>query len=237
MNRLIELAAMLLGGLSLFAVAFVGFTVVSGTPMSEVPMVGSFFEPPQLETAPDDGEEEKERQERLAERTDKEVIQASMGVLDVWSLPSPYTRTELQTLTDELKARMHRLDLQETELAEREARVQEQLDVVAERFETIESLRAQLDSYRDELELRAQEVERVESDADARREARWQRVAGVIANLDDEVAGARLSSYSPEDAAMILTAMDDGRAADLLNQLQGERWKEYVDAYTRLAVD
>ena len=41
--------------------------------------------------------------------------------------------------------------------------------------------------------------------------------------------------YTPEEAAEILTNVGDERAAQLLNALPAESWKDYVDAYSALS--
>ena len=46
MNRIIEIVAMAVGGLSLFLVCFVGFVAMSGKDMSQVAVIGKLFPPP-----------------------------------------------------------------------------------------------------------------------------------------------------------------------------------------------
>jgi hypothetical protein len=46
MNRLIEIAVMAIGGLSLFLVAFVGFASLSGKDVSQVAVIGKLFPAP-----------------------------------------------------------------------------------------------------------------------------------------------------------------------------------------------
>ena len=46
MNRIIEIVAMAVGGLSLFLVCFVGFAKLSGRDVSKVPVIGVLFPTP-----------------------------------------------------------------------------------------------------------------------------------------------------------------------------------------------
>src|SRR5262249_20789211 len=141
--------------------------------------------------------------------TDSQVLDASLGVLGSWTLPSPYSAGELRELSDEVKARQHGLDERAASLDQREHGVQEQSDALAERFKTLENLRASLESYEAELAEREQALERKESAAEQRQTAKWSEVARVIASLESEEAGKRLQEYSPEDAARVLRALGD----------------------------
>lgn len=228
MTKLIETAAMVLGGLSLFAVSFVAFTVVSGVPLDDVAILGKLLpEPEEHAPAPEEPTKTPERQ-----RSNTAVVEASIGSIGAWSLPSPFTQSELRELAEELKAKLREIDLREAELDQRQKDVDAQLEVVAERFRALEEMRSDLEAFKAELLLREQEVLRDEAAAHERESARWGDVALVVAGLEDDEAGKRLTSFPPEDAARILLAMQPERAAELLNQLEGDDWKAYVEAYT-----
>lgn len=230
MTKLIEAAAMLLGGLSLFAVSFVGFSVVSGTPLRDVAVVGKLLDHEPLEEAPAGAA----ALETLpaSRRTERQVIESSLGTLGTWSLPAPFTQEELRALADELQARLKTLDVRETQLDQRERDLESRDGEIAERYSTLEDMRKDLEAFKAELILREQEVRRDEGAREERESARWSGVARVIAGLEDEAAGRRLAAYGPEEAASILLAMDEARATEVLNQLEGERWKAFVNAYT-----
>jgi len=231
MTKLIETAAMALGGLSLLAVSFVAFTVFSGTPLDEVAVLSKLLhgqdaatEPPTepVEVAPS------------KPRSNTDVVETTLGSLGAWTLPSPFTENELQTLTDELKTKLQRLDLRQADQDRREEELDADRKTVAERFDSLESMQKDLEAFKAELKLREQEVLRDEAAASERATARWTDVGRVIAALEDEAAGRRLSSFPPEDAARILLSMEPTRAAEILNQLEGDSWKDYVEAYTDL---
>jgi hypothetical protein len=240
MNRLIEIAAMLLGGVSIFTVCFVGFVALSGKSMSEVALVGKLFPAPAEHAAEGAAGEEHanaapEYEDGAGEQelTDSQVLDASLGVLGTWTLPSPYSTGELRSLADEVKRKLRELDGRESALRERERNAAEREQDVAERLKTLAKLRAELELVEQELAGREQALQGRElalADGEA---ARWSGIARVLAGLEDEEAGQRLLEYSPADAARILAALgDETRASEILNQVQGPRWKEYVDAYT-----
>lgn len=231
MTKLIETAAMVLGGLSLFAVSFVAFTVVSGGPLEDVAVIGKFFASSEEDSDSDEPAPTTETPQEKP-KTNTEVVEASLGSIGVWSLPSPFTQTELRTLTDELKGKLQQLDLREADLERREKDLASDQEIVTERFTSLETMRKDLEAFKAELMLREQEVIRDEGAAEERENARWADVARVIAGLEDEVAGRRLISFPAEEAATILLAMEPERAAELLNQLEGDDWKSYVEAYT-----
>lgn len=238
MSKLIEIAAMVLGGLSLFAVSFVAFTMVSGTDMRRVAVIGSLLP----EVAVDgDGEPVAEPETHalppMPQRTNEQVVEASLGVLGTWNLPSPYTQNELQALADELKMRRSRLELRANDLDVREQDLEAEQELIAEQHRTLEAMKAELEAFQAELALREQELRNEErAVADAHTE-RWKGVARVIAGLETDAAATRLKAFEPVEAARILTQMDDERAATLLNELDGKLWKDYVDAYTDLLAE
>jgi len=233
MSKVIEIAAVTLGGLSLFAVCFLGFAVLSGTPLHQVALVGHLFEPPEL-GMPLTTEGPRETQERSEPRPENDVISSSLGVMGTWNLPSPYTQDELRGLTDELKGKLTVLEMREQHLDEREQQLQEEADTIAERFESLERLRADLEAFQRELELRELEVIRDEKTTRDQATAQWRDVALILVDLDEDVAGQRLVEYPPEQAAAILRAMTPDQASTVLNAVDPARWKDYVDAYTKL---
>ena len=87
MNRIIEIVAMSIGGLSLFLVCFVGFVSLSGRDASQVAVIGKLFpasKEPDEQAERVAGAVEPENQESLS---DAAVIESRRGVLSAWSLP------------------------------------------------------------------------------------------------------------------------------------------------------
>jgi flagellar motility protein MotE (MotC chaperone) len=236
MNRILEIVAMAVGGLSLFLVCFVGFASLSGKDVSRVAVIGKLFPAPAEHGAEGQADEsakngESEEAEPLS---DTAVIEASLGVLSAWTLPSPYSTSELRVLSGELKEKRAELEERELALARRERSVHEDEVELEERLRTLEELRQHLETLQAELGTRELEVRRQEDSARAGQESRWTEVAHVIGAIEDPAAAAkRLLEYPSPDAAKILRALgDEGRAGEILNAVQGERWKELVDAYT-----
>ncbi|MEQ1895110.1 MAG: hypothetical protein ABL998_21430 [Planctomycetota bacterium] len=245
MNKIIEIVAMAVGGLSLFLVAFVGFASMSGRDVSKVALIGKLFPPP-AETAGEHGESggehapagesgEHDEQEGHEETlSDSAVIEASLGVLSAWTLPSPYSTSELRVLSEEIKKKHAELEERELSLGRRERAVSEDEHELEERLKTLEELRTHLESMQTELTEKESELARQESSLEAGKDARWAQVALVIGGIEEPAAAAKkLQEFPAEDAAKILRALgDEARASEILNQVDQARWKSYVDAYT-----
>ncbi len=232
MSKFIEILAMALGGLSLFAVCFLGFTLASGKSLSDVPGLGGMVVEPDAEGAVD-GEPDAptaSRPQPAGPRTPHDIVQSSIGVMGAWGLPSPFTQVELKQLTDELKARRLELEDRERALEEREADVADRLAAIDERFDLLDRMREDLEAYERELELREQEVLRDEKARNQRVSQTWADRAVVFRGLDKNSAGVKMLDYEPAEAAQILHAMDPTEAAEILQAIP-ERWKEYLDAY------
>lgn len=242
MNRVIEIVAMILGGLSIFLVFFVGFVAMSGKPVSEIAVIGKLF--PAAHPAEEGQETGHESagghdaegapgRTEASHLSDSAVIESSLGILSAWTLPSPYSTSELRQLSTEIKHRHEELEAREQALARRERAVQDEERGLDERRESLEELRKHLESLQKEIVLQEQSLSRKAEASMAGEQARWGEVARVIAGLENEEAGKRIQEYSAAEAAKILRAMgDETRAGEILNQVPGASWKEFVDAYT-----
>jgi len=239
MNKIIEIIAMAVGGLSLFLVAFVGFASMSGRDVSQVALIGRLFPAPAPAGEPAEGGEASGAQpddegERATTLSDSAVVEASLGVLSAWTLPSPYSTSELRVLSEEIKQKRVELEERELALGRRERAVGEDELELEERMKTLEELRAHLETLQAELSDRQQELARQEASLESGKDARWAQVALVIGGIEDPAAAAKkLQEFPAEDAAKILRSLgDDERASEILNQVEPARWKSYVDAYT-----
>lgn len=236
MNRIIELFAMAIGGLSLFLVCFVGFAAMAGKDVSRVAVIGKLFpSPPQEgEGEPAPGEEHANAEPAHGQLSDAAVIESSLGVLSAWTLPSPYSTSELRVLSEEIKKKRIELEEQEHALGRRERAVKEDEQELEERMRMLEELRKHLEGLQAELAEREQLVLGKESAAAAQKDAGWAEMAGVIGAIEDPGAAARkLQEFEPAEAAKILRALgDETRAGEILNAVDGAHWKEFVAAYT-----
>lgn len=246
MNKIIEIVAMAVGGLSLFLVAFVGFASMSGRDVSKVALIGKMFPSPAEEgahgatggehggEAAADGEHGEGEGAHTESLSDSAVIEASLGVLSAWTLPSPYSTSELRVLSEEIKRKHAELEERELSLGRRERAVSEDEHELEERLKTLEELRTHLETLQQELSDKEAELERQATSLEAGKDARWGQVALVIGGIEEPAAAAKkLQEFPAEDAAKILRALgDDARASEILNQVEPARWKSYVDAYT-----
>jgi flagellar motility protein MotE (MotC chaperone) len=237
MGKFIEILAMGLGGISLFAVCFLGFAMTSGKPLDEVAGIGGFFDPTEIAEPPTEIVEAPSDRALTQRRSQGDIVRSGIGVMSAWSLPSPYSIAELSSLTDELKGRLQQIEVEEANLDQRERELDEEARTLAERFESMENLRVELEAFERRLDLREREVLQAENSASERETRKWSDVAAVLEALDTSVAGQRLVEYEPDDAAKVLRAMTPDTAAEILNQLAPERWKEYVEAYTALTAE
>ncbi len=240
MSKVIEIIALVLGGLSLFSVCFLGFAVAGGKSASEIPVVGSMFEQPAPEPAEDEGEAKSSDPANSAaapraRRNDRDVIEAGIGVMGAWSLPSPFTQVELKELADELKSKRLAIESRERAILEREQEIGDKLLSINERFEMLENMRLDLEDFEQELRLREEEVKRDEDAQTQRIGQTWMDRASVFAGLSDSLAGEKLLEYEPTEAAQILRSMDQTKAAKILEQIPDQaKFKEYLDAYANL---
>jgi flagellar motility protein MotE (MotC chaperone) len=237
MNRIIEIVAMAVGGLSLFVVAFVGFASLSGRDVRNVAVIGKLFPAPAEEHAVEgavEGEPAPEDEEHAEGLSDAAVIEASLGVLSAWTLPSPYSTSELRVLSEEIKKKHAELLEREHALGRRERAVEQDEQELEERLKTLEELRTHIEGLQQELSERELALAAGEGAAQASKDAAWAEVARVFETIEDPLQAARkLQEYEPEEAAKILRALgDDARAGEILNAVAPARWKEFVAAYT-----
>ena len=237
MNRIIELAVLGVGGLSLLLVAFLGFAAMSGAPLSELALIGPLFEEP--ETAPTKDELESISSVGGASQiynTPQQVVEANMRLLGAYALDSPFTADELQTLAVELKSSKLRLEEHQKALDEREKALGEREELVSHQFGTLTSLKQELERFEADLTLRASEVERDESE----QAESMPELAGVSKLFEKGAADElvdRLMKFEPEEAAFILSKLDAKRSAELLNAVPADQWMDYATAFSALSAE
>jgi hypothetical protein len=94
-------------------------------------------------------------------------------------------------------------------------------------------LRQELERYQIELNARASELDTGDGAVKAAGPAPvLDNVARLFEVGDAEELRDRLLAYSATEAARILSNLDGERAAELLNALPDDKWKEYVDAFS-----
>lgn len=225
MNKTLKLALIGAGAALGFAGAFVGFSRMLGAGWHEIAVVGALFpEPP----APED---EREHEPAVIIRHEPAARPAGIGVLDIFQLESPFTASELEELAGMLETKLAEVDQRLQEVAEREQRADDRSAFLDEQYATLNTLRTGLETWENDLRQRELDVERDEA-ARAEREAEsWTRLAKLFEKGDAAEQSQRLLSYTPEEAASILFRLKPTRAQELLDQLEGDAWKQYAEAY------
>ena len=233
MNRFVEIAAMALGGLSLFAVCFLGFAAMAGVPLHEVAVIGGMFPPP--EVAPEHVVSVEDEPEPISFESNADAYASSLGSLSAWSLAPPFTADELKGLVDELKLKRVELEHELRQVEQRTAELDGREEALAEQFTALDELRARLEAYETELSLRAEEIARDEAVEASRSDRVFEKLAALLAGQEADEAGRRLTAYSPDEATKILLHLDEKRALEILNTFEGDRYLEYAQAWAEAA--
>ncbi len=239
MNKTIEILAMILGSVSLLTVCFLGFAVMSGTPLHEVAGIGRFFSPPTAEES-DSPEQPSPDPTRAPERPDDDtVFRREAGLLPHWNLPSPYDAQELKSLVDGLKLRDQELDLREVGLDRRESELGAREESITNRLEGLVALQTRLEELQADLTLDRAELERAQEEEKQRVKQEWADIAKIVEAMEDETQqNAFLVGFEPEEIAQILRSLTLDIRATALSGLQDEidpaRFTEILDAYKRL---
>lgn len=235
MNRFLELAALSAGGLSLCLVGYAACAKVTGHGEDDVRDFGRWLAGARgASTGPERSAPPPAASAAPGPAPSSTLVQASLGVLSAWTLPSPYSSAELGALAQELTAKRDELE-EHRRLVTRRAEVLEHDErALEERLRALEDLRTRLEGLREELtqrELELLERERAGSSAGA---LRWAEVAAVLETIEEPAAAARkLQEFEPPDAARILAAFaDPDQASLILNAVAPERWMEYLAAYS-----
>lgn len=233
MNKGLKIGLIAGGGLLAFSFAYVTFALVLGVQPHEIPLVGKVFPAP---AEPEKAKEETATTAAAPSEPKPTAQTASVGLLDVFQVESPYSAKELETLVADLKRKSKEFDQRMLELGERERRAAERSEFLDEQYAQLQRLRTGLEEWENELEQRQAEVQRNEK-ARAEREAEsWAKLGKLFAEGDAADQGKKLANYTPEQAARILVTMKPARAKELLDNVGADKWKEFADAY-RMAGD
>ena len=221
MKNLTTYAAYGLGGTGLIAGSFVLFAALSGTPLSKVAGVGSFF--PEEAAGPvaatqDFGHPEDELEDDR--RTPEQVLDSARGPLHVFVMPSPFSATDLEQLEASLQNRMMELDLRDRELDRREAQLEEDrlhyIDLLGE----LEQLRTALLEMDDERVAQAEELDR---DREAFSESEKHSYRSMAKLYEEgkakDLAPMLMKVYAPDKAALILAALPQEQVGLLLGEI------------------
>jgi flagellar motility protein MotE (MotC chaperone) len=168
---------------------------------------------------------------------------AGLGVLSAFSLDSPLSASQLAQLVDDLRTARAALQTEEKALAARQRDADARALLLDERERQIEDRMADLDEIKSELLARELEVRRLETEMAARQSApvdalppgadptALAALAGLFQTGKPDELSKRLLQLSPAEAAPVLRALSDERAAQILNALPTDKWKGYATAY------
>lgn len=235
MNKGLKIGLIAGGGALAFTFAYVAFALVLGVQPHQIPLVGKVFPAPP-ETPADSAPTVAEDEPKSAPQPAQGAQVASIGLLDVFQIESPYSGSELETLVSDLKRKSKEFDQRLSELSERERRTAERSEFLDEQYAQLQRLRTGLEEWENELEQRQAEVKRDEKARVEREEESWAKLGKLFAEGDAAEQGKRLAAYTPEQAARILVTMKPARAKELLDNVGADKWKEFADAY-RMAGD
>lgn len=239
MNKSIEIIAMILGSISLLTVCFLGFAVMSGTPLHEIAGIGRFFSPPATEESDSSGQPVPDPT-RAPERPDDEtVFRREAGLLPNWNLPSPYDAQELKSLVDGLKLHSQELDLREVDLDRRESELDAQEETITNRLEGLMALQTQLEERQSDLALDQAELESARQEETQRVKQEWTDIAKIVEAMEEDKRNAFLVGFEPGEIAQILRSLTIEDRAKALSGLQDkitdpDRFAEILDAYKKL---
>jgi len=223
MNKLLKTALIGVGASAGFLCAFVAFSRALGAGWHEIALVGPLFPAPPEEAAP--------QEPRVIIKQERPMRPAGIGVLDIFQIESPYSTAELEELVRTLEAKLDEVDQRLLDVGEREQRAEDRSTFLDEQYATLSKLRTGLETWENELRQREAEVARDEEARAAREAESWTRLAKLFEKGDAADQSERLLSYTPEEAASILFRLKPTRAQELLDQLEGDSWKQYAEAY------
>lgn len=229
-SKALAIAAYSVGGVALFCGTFLAFAVFSGTPLQKVAGLGKLVPEASADgTPPVPGEPAP-----VPARAREDLVQSQASVLGVFQIPAPFSNSALRELTGELEAELRRVREVSADLRARETALAEREAGLAERFELLARMRAQLDGMETDLRLRRAEAERDVKVQAERERASWRRVARAFEEGDPGDLAERLASFEPNEAALVLRELSDERAAALLQALPQAVYREFVDAFRRV---
>lgn len=225
-------AAVLLTG------SFFLFAALSGTEMSEMKGVGGAF-PDKKEAPATASKALPHPQDELDgdRRSEEQVLHESASPLKAFLLPSGFSAGELTELEEALERRMAELDLRSRDLDERAKALVLDRQLYDGLFAELEVLRESLLDQSAEAEARDEELDAKNAALEARRRGSFATLAKTFYSEDAGKAkelAPMLTAYSPEDAALILVALPNERAAALVTAVLAtdpQEAKVLQDAY------
>lgn len=232
-------------GAAIMGASFIGYIVVSGTPVQDLKGVGPLFAgnvEVETESAP---AELTPREEREADSRGNRQVFADAGVaLSAFSLPSPFSITELNDLEQQLTTKLDALEARELELNQREAEIDRTRSHLSDLEVALEQQRSALLSQSSNNEARDAELDNKSGQVTARKDELTADRKAFIAskaklyadNKAEDAVRMLLKGESPVDAAEVLVQLDAARQTELLEQIEiqlPDEFKAYYDAFNQ----
>ncbi|MFN0007785.1 MAG: hypothetical protein ACKVXR_07740 [Planctomycetota bacterium] len=228
-------------GSAVFAVTFLGVSLLRGASMSEVPPFRWFAAPapaadPEAKAAPASSPAQGAPSTSVASAPEEQppapsiVPTMTAGVLGTFVLPSPYDARELHDLDRRLKVRLAGIAAEEERLKRREQELADWQTLLQLRAAELADLRAALGDPSAPAGTAADAPGKGLTAATA---SSWRALAPLFAEGDPGEVSERLGQLAPEEAAQVLGGLDPERCAEILNAMPKERYKAFLDAWRR----
>ena len=228
MNTTTRYFAGTLGAIALFVSTFIVVAALSGTPLNELALVGGLFpEPTKASLSP----AEPALRIQAESRPTAEILRNQLSVLGSFQMPAKFTADAVLSLQNELRERTASLAEREEVFAQSDQALAAREKALAERWDDLSALRENLSGWEEELDQRSLELDRDEAVLDEEERRSWRALADMYAVGDAALAGARLSTFAPEEVAQILAGLDADRASELLAAMPAGRYRDFLDAY------
>ncbi|MEO0662541.1 MAG: hypothetical protein AAFZ87_13475 [Planctomycetota bacterium] len=243
MNKILKMLAYGIGGLMLLIGSFVTYSALTGTPMHEMKAVGGMFpEEVEADVAPLDGDgaplPEPEVERESDRRSPRQVYETASTPLGAFALSDPFSAEELRTLERRLQTKLDALALRSRELDERERQIEADRRHIDDLYADFISLKTSLIEQEAENDAASAEVARDARIVDEKRAATYREMAKLFEDTKAVDAARLLTSvYGPEEAALILTQLDDDRVRELIASIHeqlGDEGVNYVRALQKL---
>lgn len=166
---------------------------------------------------------------------DAKALEANVGVLSAFMLPSPLSAGELSELQQSLRTTNNDAKKRLERITQRERELDEWEHSLDERTQEIQELRRVIERKELDITLREDEVKRDENAKNARETQSWGELAKFFSEGDPEDLAKKLVLFEPKEAVRILRALDDERASALVNALPPDKYHAYLDAYRAAA--
>jgi len=223
MNQIPKILAYGLGGLMLLVGSFATYSILSGTPPSELKAVGGLF--PESVAAeevarPGDDDPDAETERESDTRSPRQVLEESATPLQLFTLPNPFSAEELKMLERRLQTKLQELEERERMLDAYSDELDQERDHIADLYREFEDLRTALLNQEAENQAASAENERDRRINEESRLESYRQMAPLFADTKaDEAARLLISTYRPDEAALVLIELEEDRITELLGSI------------------